>query len=188
LAIYDFGSNNEVYSSLNVRADNRPQHSIFNPQQSQYNPNVPDIAVAEHVALESIRIAGVVVTVLLRTDDGKYDKVWNEDISPTYYSGYDFKAWFAPSAPEIVLTKFGQDAPHSIDLLFSRAEVLHVLGDRLIRIGDIVVIPHNSLAIRASRFRVVHATDFGNYRYRWIYWSVTVESMNKDDATLPMVK
>jgi hypothetical protein len=178
---------NQSFTSLDTSTDFRSEASIMNPQQSIYNHNNPDIAAAERLALEQLRIAGAWVTVLTRTEDNKYDKTWNEDSDPTYYTGYDFKAFFEPQAPEVALTKFGIDSPNKFDLVFSRAWVLEKLGNRLFRNGDVVIVPHNSLVINATRFRVVHVADSGNFRYRWIYLNVTVENMNNDESLAPRV-
>ena len=182
MPIYD-----QIYSNLDSRPDFRPEEFQRNPQHAVYNPQNPDIATAEKFALENIRICGASVTVIIRTDDNKYDKTWNEDANPTYYSGYDFKAFFAPKPLEMILTKFGIDAPTQFDVVFSRAEVLKVIGERMIRIGDVIIIPHNSLVIKANRFRVTQCSDMGNYRYRWLYLACTVENMNKDESLAPRI-
>lgn len=187
MAIYNFDKS-QKFTSLNQNVDNRSDMDQLNPLQSQYNHDNPDIGTVERLALESIRVAGAWVTILPRTDDHKFDPVWNEDASPTFYTGYDFKAYFQPTPPEVVLTKFGHDAPTALDLRFSRAEVLDILGDRLIRIGDVVVVPHNSLVVNAERFRVKHVGELGNYRYRWIYLDVSCENLNRDESAIPLVE
>lgn len=184
MAIHNF-DRGQQFSNLQQRPDFRSDGDKYNPQQSIYNHNNPDIATAERVALENIRISGAWVTVMPRTEDNKYDKTWNEDQNPTYHTGYDFKAFLAPQPPEIMLTKFGHDAPNMNELKFSRAEVLGIMGERLIRIDDIIIIPHNSLIIKAETFRVVHVADEGNFRYRWLYLNVHVENVNKDDSFKP---
>jgi hypothetical protein len=184
MAVHSFDKGQQ-YSNLQQRPDFRPDNYQENPQHAMYNHNNPDIATAEKLALEDLKISGAWVTVIPRTEDNKYDKTWNEDADPTYYAGFDFKAFFAPPAPEVTLTKFGIDAPSKFDLTFSRAEVLGVMGERLMRNGDVVVIPHNSLVLKANRFKVLHVNDAGNYKYRWIYLMVTVENMNKDEALMP---
>lgn len=185
MSIYNFDKSQQ-FSSPQV-PDFRPENSILNPQQALYDHNNPDIAQAEAYALENLRIAGAWVTVLQRTDDNKYDRTWNEDSDPTYYQGYDFKAFFAPPAPEITLTKFGIDGATKFDLVFSRSELLSQFGERLLRNGDVVIIPHNSLVIKANRFKILHTQDTGNYKYRWLYLTCTVENMNKDEALAPRI-
>ena len=183
MTIHSFDKSQQF--SSNPVPDFRPENSIMNPQHAIYDHNNPDIAQAEAYALETLRIAGAWVTVIPRTEDNKFDKTWNEDSSPTYYEGYDFKAFFAPDAPKTTLTKFGHDAPNNFDLMFSRAELLNSLGERLIRTGDVIIIPHNSLIINANRFKVLHSQDYGNYKYRWLYIACTVENMNKDESLVP---
>jgi hypothetical protein len=179
-------SASEKYTSMGEGApDMRPDASQINPMQAVYNPNLPDMALAESMALENIRLCGAWVTVIPRTDDEKRDQIWDSDPDPTYYSGFDFKAFFKPEPAEIMLGKFGHDAPNKFDLIFSRAEVLNIMKERLIRIGDIIIVPHNSLIIKARRYRALHVTEQGNYRYRWLYLNVTVENINKDTAFEP---
>lgn len=186
MALYNF-SREQQFSNLNQSTDFRPDQYKYDSPLSVYNHNNPDIATAEKMVLENLRISGAWVTVLPRSEDNKFDKTWNEDSSPTYYTGYDFKAFFVPPPPEITLTKFGIDAPAKFDVTFSRAELLDVMGDRLIRPGDIIIIPHNSLAIKATRFRIVHAADSGNYRYRWLYYIASVENLSKDETLSPKI-
>jgi len=184
MAIHGFDPTQQ-FSSVNSIPDFRSPNDQLNPQHALYDHNNPDIATAERYALENIRIAGAWVTVIPRTEDNKYDKTWLEDSDPTYYAGFDFKAFFAPPAPEVTLTKYGIDAPNKFDLTFSRAEILGNMGERMIRNGDVIIIPHNSLIIKATRFKVLHAQDTGNYRYRWLYLTCTVENMNKDETLVP---
>jgi hypothetical protein len=183
MSIYNFDPTQQFVSPS--IPDFRPESSQLNPQQSVYDPNNPDMAQAEAYALENIRISGAWVTVIPRSEDNKFDKTWNEDSDPTYYTGYDFKAFFAPPAPEIMLTKFGIDGANKFDITFSRSEVYGVFGERMLRNGDVVIIPHNSLVLKATRFKVLHAQDTGNYRYRWMYLTCTVENMNKDESLIP---
>lgn len=183
MALYNFSSEQKYVSITQSQIDAVP----LNPQQAVYNPDNPDMAQAEKLALENLRISGAWVTVLPRTDDNKFGKTWNEDAEPTYFAGYDFKGFFVPPAPEVTLTKFGIDAPTKFEITFSRAEVLNVMGDRLFRSGDVIIIPHNSLVIKASRFNIIHCGDSGNYKYRWLYLICTVENMNKDESLIPRV-
>jgi hypothetical protein len=54
----------------------------------------------------------------------------------------------------------------------------------MIRAGDMVEIPHNSTGPGAARrFRVIDATDQGNFMYRWLYFSALVQNIT-DDKTL----
>jgi len=184
MAIYNF-DNSQQFSSLGGVSDFRTDAAKFQPQQSLYDHSNPDLATAEAIALETIRISGAPVTIIPRTRDNKYDETWMEDADPTYFRGYDLKAFFVATPPETVLTKWGKDAPTTLDLRFSRAELFGIFGDRMIQIGDVIVVPHNSLIIKANRFRVLHPGETGNYRYRWMYLTVTVENLNKDKAHEP---
>jgi len=183
MSIYNF-SPSQQFSSPSV-PDFRSDDDKTNPLGALYDHNSPDIAQAEAYALESLRITGAWVTVIPRTEDNKFDKTWNEDSDPTYYSGFDFKAFFAPPAPEITLTKFGIDGANKFEIIFSRSELLGSLGERLLRNGDVIIIPHNSLVLKANRFKVLHSQDSGNYKYRWLYINCTVENMNKDESLAP---
>lgn len=179
--IYNFDKGQQ-YSNLDSTVDFRSDEFKMNSPMSMYNHNNPDIAAAERLALEQLRISGAWVTVMIRTDDNKFDKTWNEDADPTYYESHDFKALFAPPPPEVTLTKFGIDAPTKFEITFSRAELLEVYGKRLLRPGDIIVVPYNSLIIPGSKngnmhTRITHAQDSGSFRFRWIYLKCNVENV-----------
>lgn len=180
MAIYDFDKS-EKHSNLQDD-DNRPDQYKLNPQHSVYDHNNPDIKLAEELALENIRIAGAWVTVIPKSDDNKFNKIWMEDVDPTFYNGFELKAVFPPLPPEIILTKFGLDAPIRFDITFSRAEVLNVIGERMIQMGDIIVVPHNSLVTNTRRFQVQHVAEDGNYKYRWLYLKVSLENINMDES------
>jgi len=184
MAIHNFDKT-ERYSQLDTVVDDRPDFYKMNPQHALFDPSSPDFGFAEATVLENLRIAGAWVTVLPRSDDEKFDKTWMEDQDPTYYAGHDFKAFMPPTPPEVLLTKFGQDAPITFDVTFSRAELLERFDKRLIRIGDVIVIPHNSLVVRARRFRVLHVGETGNFRYRWLFLNVTVQNINRDESFEP---
>lgn len=184
MAIHNFDPA-QGFSNLQQTTDFRSLADQQNPLNAVYDHNSPDIAQAEAYALENLRISGAWVTVIPRTEDNKFDKTWNEDADPTYYSGFDFKAFFAPPAPEVTLTKFGIDGANKFDIMFSRAELLGALGERLLRNGDVIIIPHNSLILKANRFKVLHPQDSGNFRYRWLYLSCVVENMNVDESLIP---
>ena len=187
MAIYNFDKS-QKFVSIDIESDTRPDNFIYNPQQSQYNHDNPDIAQAEKLALESIRASGILVTVYPRTDDNKFDKTWLEDADPTYHQGIEMKAWVKPAIPELVLVQFGLDAATKLDLVFSRAELIHHFGERMIRKGDAISVPYNSLVTNSNKYRVINASESGNFRFRWLYLEVACEPFNKDDSMFPVVE
>jgi hypothetical protein len=153
------------------------------PLLQQHDPNSPDMAFANKLAGELIAISGANVTIYLRTNNTDVDVVWEEDADPTYGAGHHLKAYFAPKPLEATLTEYGVDVPNQTEVIFSRAQLYAEVGGRMMRAGDIIVLPYNSLAFNPDKFRVLNAFDSGNFRYDWLYFSCTVENIT-DDITI----
>jgi hypothetical protein len=161
---------------------------------SIYNHDNPDLAYAERTAEELINLIGAIVFVHPRTENmGNADEVWDEDDDPTYENSTVLKAYFQPEAPNIELTKYGIDSPTKVTIFFARTKILNTFGERMVRTGDLIEVPHNTLTPlqvadiggiqnRMDRFRVLNATDDTNYRYRWMYWKCVMENITGSDT------
>lgn len=148
-----------------------------------HDPQSQDISYAMGVAREMVNIAGAHVVVYPRTDNSAYDTTFNEDADPTYGSGRHMKAVFKPEPIETKLTIHGPDADNKTKLIFCREQVHEVFGQRMLREGDIVELPFNSsLRPKPDRYRVLNASDFGNFKYTWLYISCVVENITGDDT------
>jgi hypothetical protein len=192
--IYDF-SDKQQFTSLDKLPDHRSDAEQQNSLLSIFNHDNPDIAYAERLAYEWINISGAWLTVFKRTQNrGNKDEVWDEDADPTYYKGVKLKGYFIPQPAENALTRWGVDTPNQTTIHFSRANILHIFGEKMITDGDVIVIPHNTLTVtqnndlrsgignRMDRYRVIKASDTGNSRYRWIYWTVQAEVILGDKS------
>jgi len=183
----------EQFSSLQSAPDFRSGAEQENSLLSIFDHNNPDIAYMEREALTYIFDAGAWTNVYLRTNDlGQVDPVWEEDSNPIYEQPHKFKGVFAPDSVAISMVKWGLDSSVKFKVSYSRAWLLHTLGDRLIRKGDVIRIPHNTMqqlqnteyldgkVNQMDQFRVLEATDTGNFNYRWLYWTCTVEPLTGD--------
>lgn len=173
------------YSSIQQMPDySDPDNNLT----SMFDPDNPEIANMEREAYNYIHQAGAPTEIYLRTSDlGAVDDVWEEDNNPIYDSPVPVKGQFVPEKMSTALVKFGVESNAKFDVHYSRAELLDLFGNRLIRSGDVIDIPHNTLVQTqntefvdgkfglATKFRVLEARDTGNFNYRWLYWTCTVE-------------
>jgi hypothetical protein len=195
MPVHDFiPGPNQGFSSLGGLPDFRTDAEKLNSPLSIYNHNSPDIAWAERAAEEMINISGAWVTIFPRTANAEADDLWEEDADPTYKSGVKLKGYFVPQPVSITLTKWGIDAPNGTTVIFSRAIIFQTFNDRMLRPGDVLEVPHNtlspvqapqelgSLGNRMDKFRILNAQDTGNFKYRWLYFSCRVENLTGDET------
>lgn len=193
MGIHNFSTKQE-YISIDKLPDHRSDDERFFSPLATYNHDSADIAYAERLAEEIVNLSGAWVTVFLRTDNASADEVWEEDPDPTYRSGVLMKGFFAPEPANLELTKWGIDSPNKSTIIFSRAALYKSFGDRLIRPGDIIEAPHNTMTQAATptpyessdkfdRYRVLNGVDSGNFKYRWLYWNCVTELIT-GDATI----
>lgn len=163
-----------------------------------YDDLNPHIAYMEKQALEYIFSSGADLKIYLRVNDlGKVDDVWEEDNEPLYDQPVQLRGQFVPEKMSAALNKWGYESNSKFDVNFSRANLLAHFGVRLVRIGDVIEIPHNTLVQTqnteyidgrfglANKFRVLDARDTGNFNYRWLYWTCTVELLTGDITVRP---
>lgn len=169
-----------------------------NSKLAIYDPDDPSIANMERQALQYIDHSGAETKIYIRTNDlGQIDDVWEENANPVYELPVPTKGQFAPEKMSAALNKWGYEANTNFEVNFSRANLLGLFGTRLIRKGDVIEIPHNTLVQTqntefvdgrlgcADKFRVLGARDTGNYNYRWLYWTCTVELLTGDITVRP---
>jgi hypothetical protein len=188
----------QEFISIDKVVDSRSDAEKLNSQLAADGGSA-DIAYAERSAEEIINLSGVLVTVFKRTrNHGNKDEVWDEDADPTYKGGIKLKGMFVPKPAEAQLTKWGVDVENQTTIHFSRAVVLMTFGNEMISEGDVIIIPHNTLSVvqntdlrtgignRLDRYRVLKASDTGNFRYRWLYWSCLLENLTGDQTIDPV--
>jgi hypothetical protein len=190
MPLYNFNDKQQFISIDNI-PDFRSDEEKVNSPLSIYNHDSNDLAYAERLAEESINISGAWVQVYkLGVNSGK-DDVWEEDADPKYERGIKLKGFFAPKPVETQLTKFGIDIENHTTIWFSRAVVFKTFGSKMISEGDVIVVPHNTMAIvqsdvragvgtRMDRYRVLNSADEGNFKYRWLYWTCILENLTGD--------
>jgi len=192
MPIYNF-DHHQQYSNIDRLPDNRSDMERLNSPLSLYDHDNPDIAYAERLAEETINLAGGWITVFKRTrNQANRDDVWEEDADPTYFRQKKIKGRFVPAPVAAQLTRWGADAPTQMTIQFSRATVLKEFGRDMIAEGDVLLVPHNTLAIvqntdlrdgpanKIDTFRVISSSESGNFRYRWLYWTCVVENVTGD--------
>jgi hypothetical protein len=193
MGIHNFNTGQEFVSIDKIPDHRSDDEKLFSPL-AVYNHDSPDIAYAERLAEELVNLSGAWVTIFPRTQNhGIVDEVWDEDRDPTYKSGIKFKGQFAPAAPDIELLKWGVDIANKCTISFSRAAIFKQFGKRMLTVGDIIELPHNTLSpLQTStpyessdmlnRYRILNAADDGNFKYRWLYWKCICENITGDST------
>jgi hypothetical protein len=181
VAIHNFdGTNKDVYSSMDKIPDYRSDADRLQSPLSAHQDKI-DIALAERQSEEAINVSGGWTIIYKRVRHGGYDEVWEEEADPMYESGKKFKGLFKPQPITSDLTKWGIDNPSKVVIIYSRAVIFKNFGDRLIKIGDIIQTPQNSLIYKdMRRLRVTNVAETGMYMYRWLYLTVSAEFITGD--------
>jgi hypothetical protein len=188
MAIHNFDKQ-QKFTSIDELPDHRDEgERLFSPF-AVYNHDSPDIAHAERTAEELINISGAWVTIFARSDNrGVQNETWDTDPDPVYKNGVQLKGFFAPEEVKMQLTKWGLDTENKTIIMFSRAVILKEFGKRMVRAGDVIDLPHNTLSPaqqadigglrnRIDKFRVLDSSDSGNFKYRWLYWVCQLEAL-----------
>lgn len=181
------------YSSMQQFPDFRSGEQQENSKLSIFNEDNPEIARMEREAFDYIQSSGAITNIYLRAQDlGAVDEVWEEDNNPIYNTPASVKGQFVPDKMSTALIKFGIESNAKFEVNYSRAQLFDLFGSRMIRKGDVIQIPHNTLVQTqntefidgqlglADKFRIIDAYDVGNYNYHWLYWQCIVELLTGD--------
>jgi len=194
MPIHDFDAQKEQFITIDEIQDNRSELEKQLSPLSVYNHNKPDIALAERYVEEFINVSGAWVSIFPRIPKEKQElNVWDEDENPIYGDPIDLKAYFSPDPVSWELTRWGEDNPLKVDVVFSRAILLKRLGDRLLVQGDVIELPYNEILARLFpvgpwRVQVLNGASTGNFHYRWLYYTVNCELMIGDEADQVLTK
>jgi hypothetical protein len=175
----DISHYDTVYEDL--RSDIEKQFGIL----SIHNPESNDLKTVRSLADEVINTSGALVKIFARTENADYDAVWDEDADPSYWMPIDIKGYFKPNAIEAELERWGVDVKNKIEITFSHRELYNLLGERMLRAGDVVQVPYNTIPLGLKNFRVINATPAGNFRYHWLYFMCQCELLTADITVRP---
>lgn len=152
-----------------------------------HNPENHDVRYARLLADEIINVSGAEVTVYVRTDNADFDSVWDEDPDPTYWNPIKVKGYFKPQPLEYELKKWGGEAINKTEVVFSHRQLHELLGDRMLRSGDVIQLPYNSAmqALAPKNYRVLNSSPTGNFRYTWLYLTCQAETLTADITVRP---
>lgn len=142
------------------------------------------MAYAEAQATEVINLSGAFTTLYVKEphiDPDDIDNVWDEDANPLYRQGILIKGFIKVNPYNFELTRWGVDAPLKLTVVYARSELIKLVGERLLSIGDVIEVPYNAPKIQGpARFRVLNAFDSGMFKFRWLYYSAQVELLTGD--------
>lgn len=152
-----------------------------------HDPESADVRYARMQADEMINISGAEVTVFIRTENADFDQVWDEDPDPTYWNPIQIKGYFKPQPLEAELKQWGAEVINKTEVVFSHRALHEVLGDRMLRTGDVIQLPFNAAtqAVNPKNYRVLNGTPSGNFRYNWLYFTTQVETLTADITVRP---
>lgn len=177
------GLGNEAFDAVHesFRSDIDQRHSYL----SLHDPDSNDIKFARQLADEMINISGAEVKIFIRTDNGDYDAVWDEDPDPTYWNAIYLKGFFKPKPIETELTKWGLDTVNKTEIVFSHRQVYNLVGDRMFRPGDVIQLPFNAIPVSPKNYRILNSSPSGNFRYIWLYYTCQLELLTADINVRP---
>ena len=163
---------------LGHRSDIEALHPLY----QVHDINSRDIQTARRIAREMIYIGGGLVKVHARTMNEDVDDIWDEDPDPTYWMPHNFKAFFVPQPLEFELTQWGADvANNQIEISFVLADIDEIFNERLLRTGDLIEVPYNSVSSHKPKYYYVNnAQETGNFRYTWLYMNCQASLITGD--------
>lgn len=150
------------------------------------DPDSPDLGLVSNIVNEMFNRSAANVHLHPRTRNQDIDETLDEDPDPTYWPKKPTRAYFQPQPMEFELTKFGIDNKNQMEITFLRSELLGLMGERLLKVGDLVEVPYRSLSDeRPKYYRVLNAAETGNYRYQWFYVTAQTELITGDITIRP---
>lgn len=157
------------------------------PLVQQFDPRSRDLVTAHKMAYEFIYVAGAVVEIFARTDNADVDKVWGEDPDPTYWPGVVRKGFFQQKPLELALKQWSLEASITLVIDFSKDDMVRHFGQRMLRSGDVILVPYNSIGnITPKYFSVENASPSNPYRYDMLYLTCTCQNISGDITINPM--
>lgn len=187
--IHNFSADTTDNQAPNQRSlDHRSDTEQDEPLLGIHNPDSQDLATAARMAREMSRNTGAKLQVYARTDNADFDQARDEDPDPTYHLPVPMRGYFKPQPMEFELKRWGVDAVNKTEVVFCASDLRERWGERMLRTGDVIVLPYNSPAgnpggggtLNPTQYRVVNGSPSGNYRYHWLYFTCTVESLTAD--------
>jgi hypothetical protein len=168
--IHRFGQTDQIALPVPT-ASLRSEADGFNPLYQVHDLESADIGTVQRIAKEMINISGAIIKIHTRTSNADIVDTHDEDPDPTYWPPRILKGVFAPQPLEFELTQWGVDAgDNKTEITFHLGEIWESFGDRLLRPGDLLEVPYNSISEQKPKYyRINNAQESGNYRYTWLY-------------------
>ena len=177
------GIGDEAFDSIHesFRSDIDQRHTPI----ALHDPESADIKLARQLADEMVNVSGAEVKIFVRTDNNDFDSVWDEDPDPTYWTPIFVKGFFKPKPIEMELKRWGVDTTNKTEIVFSHRQVFNLLGERMLRAGDVIQLPYNAVPVSPKNYRVLNGTPSGNFRYIWLYFTCQLELLTADITVRP---
>ena len=191
MSVYKFGDNCDIISEGdlfdNIHESFMSDIEKRNTPIAIHDSSSDDLKLARMKADEIINVSGAEVHVYIRTDNADFDTVWDSDADPTYWNMFKIKAFFKPQMLETELKKWGIDVVSKTEIVFSHLQIFRELGNRMLRIGDVIKVPYNgaTIALSPKHYRITNVTPSGNFRYNWLYLTCQATVLTADITVRP---
>jgi hypothetical protein len=186
MPVYRFGDQEQPIFDQ-AHPDFRSDTEQRNTPLAVFDHDNPDIMYARRQVEEVINTSGAEVFVYIRTNNGDYDTVFDEDPDPTYWNKVPLKAYFKPAPLEAELKKWGAEIISKIEIVFSHMQLYKLFGERMLRAGDVIQIPYGAAttATNPKNYVVLNGTPSGTYKYVWLYFTCQTQTLSADITVRP---
>lgn len=160
----------------------RTDAEVENSPVNVHREDAADVETAQRLASEQVSVSGAKVNVFIRTDNGDFDDVWDEDADPTYFNAVPLRCYFKPQPLELELKRWGVDAVNKSEAVFAISHLTQHWPGRMLRSGDVLELPYNHPVANLDPgfYKVVNASPSGNYKYSWLYYTCNIETLDAD--------
>jgi len=180
MPVHDFNSSGNAADFTSAFQSGRTDTQRDNSPLSIYNSERNDIALARSQAEEQMALVGAETLIFTRTNNGDYDRVFDEDPNPTYDVPVGIRGFWKFESIQTELAKWGVDTSIKLDINYTHMSIFAQFGERMLRPGDVIQIPYGSVPITPKNFRILNSTPSGNYHYAWMYFTCQVEQLTAD--------
>lgn len=173
----------EPFVNNSFRSDIEQKHPLI----QVHDDESIDHQMAQRLAEEVCNVSGALIDVYVRVDNTNVNATFDEDTNPVYWSPLQIKGYYDPPPPIQELKKWGVDVDARPEVFFPISTINRECG-RLLRTGDVLLIPNYEPVLGVDTFRITSCTVEGNYRYKWLYLKCFCAALTNDLSVQPRAK
>ena len=173
-------SNQEPFVNDSKRSDIEQQYPLVQLHDDQSIDHTLVAKLAEEIGW----VSGVLIDVHLRVDNHNINRIIDEDTNPVYWAPKQIKGYFDPPPPVQEIKKWGVDIDMKPEIYFPISVINKECG-RLLRTGDVLIIPNYEPVNGVERFRITSVAPEGNYKYGWVWLKCYCGTLPNDITIQP---